>query len=402
MQSQTQNHLATAKVLAACLALTLSACGGGGSSADTNSTGNGGATPPANTPAPTAQSLQTHLSACPTTLAINESIPCMAGLYEGKTTDTGAYCAFKYTSDGVAYYTAGNQTESANLNILYSGAVFEKKVAPSPSGFAVNLSLGIASGHEIEVWYQSSKEPSSANGLFIKPKKAGMPACLVDSGPKSTAVGGESTANLLGKTWQGPQMLNGAGAVGLFSDQPGFDAGLADDGRAFITLRQPDASGRMAVYVVEGKPGAAGEGPVWKAPQQLDASAALLTGNFRPRIAVSSNGHAVVSWFSEQPCGADSYLREPAGKNCRYLYASRLLASESAWEPAKRIHASPPVKTPGHYARINARGDVVLAFTGFYDVSTFGDSYSTPMLAIRHVADTNYRTTSRLDFGLTL
>jgi hypothetical protein len=376
----------------ACLALNLSACGGGGGSSSATAAPPSGNTGNPNTPAPTAQSLQTHLSACPTALAINESIPCMAGLYEGKTTDTGTACAFKYNSNGVAYYTAGGQTENADLNILYSGAVFEKKAAPTSSGFAVSLSLGIASGHELEVWYQSSKEPASANGLLIKPKKAGMPACLVESGPTSSATGGESTANLLGKTWQSPQVLNGGGAVGLFSDQPGFDAGLADDGRAVITFRQPDASGRMAVYVVEGIPGATGEGPVWTAPQQLDASAPLLTGNYRPRIAVSSTGHAVVSWLAEQPCGTDSYLSEPAGKTCRYLYASRRLASDVAWETAKRILASPPMNTTSnHYARINARGDVVLAFTGFYKVSFLGDVYNAVTLATRQAAEANYR-----------
>jgi hypothetical protein len=380
----------TSNILAACLALTLSACGGGGGSS-TDSTATGGSTPPTGTPAPTTQSLQTHLSACPTTLAINEAIPCMAGLYEGKTTDTGAYCAFKYTSNGIAYYTAGGQTENTDLNILYSGAVFEKKVAPSSSGFAVSLSVGIASGHEIQAWYQSSNEPGSANGLFIKPQKAGMPACFVETGPTASATGGESMANLLGKTWQSPQMLNGGGAVAQFSDQPGFDAGLADDGRAFITLRQPDASGRMAVYVVEGKPGASGEAAVWTTPQQLDAGAPLLTGNFRPRIAVSSTGHAVVSWLTERACEADAYEAEPAGKTCRYLYASRRLATDTAWETALRVRASPPMKAQDHFARINARGDIVLAFPSFDTRLSLSRLSTASALAVRNAADTKYQ-----------
>jgi hypothetical protein len=396
MHSQKRNQFAISKILAACLVLTLSACGGGGggSAVDASSTGNGGGatTPPTNTPAPTAQSLQTHFSKCPTTLAINEQVACMGGLYEGKTTDTGAYCAFRYNSEGVASYTTAAQSESAGLGI-YSGAVFEKKAGPSSSGFAINWSVGIASGHEMELWYQSSKEPASANGLLIKTKKVGMPACLVESGPTASATGDASTTNLLGKTWQSPQMLNGGGALGLFSDQPGFDAGLADDGRAVITLRQPDASGRMAVYVVEGKPGAASESAVWTAPVQLDAAAPLLAGNFRPRIAVSSSGHAVVSWLTEAPCDAQAYQAEPAGKTCRYLYASRRLATEASWEPALRVRASPPMKAQDHFARINARGDIVLAFPSFYSVtSTSFNPGTSSALAIRHVGETAYRT----------
>jgi hypothetical protein len=392
MPQKTPTHVTILNCITVCLALALSACGGGGGSS-TDSTATGGGTPPTVTPAPTTQSLQTHLSACPTALAINESIPCMAGLYEGKTTDTGAACAFKYDSDGVAYYTAGGQTENADLNILYSGAVFDKKVAASSSGFALNLSLGIASGHAIEVWYQSSNEPASANGLLIKPKKAGMPACLVENGPTSSATGGESTANVLGKTWQSPQVLNGGGAVGLFSDQPGFDAGLADDGQAVITFRQPDASGRMAVYVVQGKPGVAGEAATWTAPQQLDASAPLLTGNYRPRIAVSSTGHAVVSWLTERPCESDAYEAEPAGKTCRYLYASRRLATDANWEPALRVRASPPMKAQDHFARINAQGNIVLAFRSFDGrFSTVSATSTASALAIRNATDASYRT----------
>jgi hypothetical protein len=394
MPTQIANNLAISKVVATCLVLTLSACGGGGgSSADTSSTGNGGGapTPPTSTPAPTTQSLQTHFSACPNTSALNEAIVCMAGLYEGKTLDTGAYCAFKYTSNGIATYTAAGQTLRAELALTSSAAVFDKRAAANSAGFAISGAVGIGSGNDMDYWYQSNSQPTSAAGLLIKPKKAGVPACLVESGPAVNATGGESTANLLGRTWQSPQILNGAGAVGLFSDQPGFDAGLADDGRAVITFRQPDASGRMAVYVVEGKPGAAGEGPVWTAPQQLDASAALLTGNFRPRIAVSSTGHAVVSWLTQQPCEADAYEEKPEGKTCRYLYASRRLATDANWESPLRVRASPPMKAQDHFARINARGDIVLAFPSFDTRFSLSASSTATAIAVRNVADAKYQ-----------
>jgi hypothetical protein len=378
MPQKISNRFTISNVITVCIALTLSACGGGGG-------GNPITLAPDN-----AKSLQTHFSSCPNTLALNEAIACMVGLYEGKTTDTGAYCAFKYTANGIATYTAAGQTLRAELSLTTSGAVFEKKAANNSAGFAVSGAVGIASGNDMDFWYQSSSEVASTAGLLIKAKKAGVPACLIETGPTPNATGGESTANVLGKTWQSPQMLNGAGAVGLFSDQPGFDTGLADDGRAFIAYRQTDAGGRMGVYVVEGRPGAAGEGPVWTTPQLLDGDAPLLVGNYRPRIAVSSTGHAVVSWLSERPCEADSYLTEPAGKNCRYLYATRRLASETVWEPAKRVHASPPMKSQDHFARINSRGDLVLAFPGFYDLSSIGNVYSQSMLAVRGAADSVY------------
>ncbi len=380
--------------LAAALLTQLGGCGGGSSSTatptptptPTGNDGGGASTPP-------ARSLQAHLSVCPTTLTINESVACMGGLYESTTADTGAYCAFNYNSDsGVANYIVGTQAVRVELNVLSSGAVFEKKAASTAAGFAISWSIGIASGKEVNLYYQSSGEPASANGLLIKPKAGSLSACLVTAGPAAAATGSASTANLLGRSWQSPQALNGStGAVGYFSDQPAFDAGLADDGRAVITWRQPDASGRMAVYVVQGESGAADRTPTWTEPEVLDADAPLLTGNFRPRIAVSGTGHAVVSWMTEQPCGADApFEAQPAGKNCRYLYASRRLASDARWEPAVRVRSAPVLAAQDHFARINARGDVVLALPSYYPLSP--DPYlASTTLAIRNVDEAAYR-----------
>jgi hypothetical protein len=381
-----------AKIAMTSLLLMLSACGGGsGSSSSATEAPPSGNTGSPNTPSPTAQSLQAHLSNCPTALTINEKVACMVGLYEGKTTDTGSACTFKYDASGVARYSAGGQSLEADLS-LYSAAVFEKKSAANKAGFSVSWTVGIASGKDMDIDYQSMTVPASSGGMLIRPKKTGVPSCLVETGPiVSDVSGGESTANLLGKTWQSPQMLNGSsGAIGFLSDQPAFDAGLADDGRAFITFRQPDASARMAVYVVEGKSGAAGVSPVWSTPLQLDASTPLLTGNFRPRIAVSPSGHAVISWLTERPCEADTNISKPAGQTCRYLYASRRLATESVWEEALRVRYSPQVRSQDHYARINARGDVVLAFSSYHPL--FRDtSLTLSALAIRNVVDTSYR-----------
>ncbi len=362
----------------------LSNCGGGSSSNSSSSTSNGGST----TPPPTDEnSLRIHLSVCPDTLTINEQVSCMVGLYEGKTTDTEDYCAFTYGSDGMANYIAGTQSLRVYLNLLSSGAVFEKKPGNNSAGFSISWAIGIASGNDMNIYYQDSSEPLSANGLLIKPETSSMPACLVQNGPTPYATGSEDTTNYLGRTWASPHMLNGSGAIALFSDQPAFDAGLADDGRAFITFRQPDMNGKMAVYVVEGHPGATGESATWTAPQQLDANEPLLAGNFKPRIAVSTTGHAVVAWLSERPCEADSNMTNFAGKTCRYLYASRRLASDSDWEPAQRVRYSPNMAAQDHYARINARGDIVLAFPSFDSI--FSGTRST--LAIRNAEDATYQ-----------
>jgi hypothetical protein len=384
-------------VWAAGLALILSACGGGGGSGaaatDNLPAGGGGG---ANVPASGAPGLQSHLSACPNTLAINEKVACMVGGYEGKTTDSGTDCAFTYGSDGVAYYTAGAQTLRVDLNPSSSGAVFEKKSAGNSAGFSITWSIGIASGHELGLWYQAGAEPASANGLLIKAANSALPACLVSAGPAGLATGDASVGNLLGRAWQGPLMLNGgSGAVGLLVDQPAFDAGLADDGRAFVVFRQPDAGGRMSVQVVEGRAGAAGQAPAWTAPQVLDADAPLLADGFRPRVAVSANGHAVVMWAHQRACDADGYHGVNAGKTCRYVYASRRLAPASAWEPALRVAAAPLMATD-YYARINSRGDAVLVFQGAKLPQAGSDSFDPAsdgrvVIARRAAGEAGYR-----------
>ena len=377
-----------APFLASALIVTLVACGGGGG--PESPPPGGGNTDPGDAG---AQALQAHLSICPNAQLISERVPCMSGVYEGKTTDTGAYCAFTYDgTTGVANYAAGSQAQRITLG-AFSAAVFDKKADANPTGFAISWAIGIGSGKGTSIYYRSASEPASAAGLLVKPDNAGLPACLVTSGPAVAASGAANTANQTGRAWQAPQLLNGSsGALGVFADEPAFDAGLADDGRAFITFRQPDGSGRMAVYGVEGRAGGAGQSPSWSAPLLLDADAPLLAGNFRPRIAVSSTGHAVVSWLTERPCEADAYESSPAGKTCRYLYATRRLASDTAWEPARRVGASPPMRAQDHAARINARGDVVLVYPGFY-FSFPGDTLSstTAMAAIRHAGDAGYQ-----------
>jgi hypothetical protein len=400
-------------VLALLLAVLISACGGGGGGGSPGDTAppptGGGTTPPTTTPppttipptiaGPTAQTLLAHLSACANTPLVFSYSPlaCMVGEYEGKTTDSGAPCVFKYASNGYGYLLVGGQTVASIEGPSSSPALFEKIAASNSAGFSIVMDVDTASDRMLTVHYFSSSKPASANGLLIQvPRQPTVPSCLVAAGPVMSPPGAASTANLLGKTWQSPQLLNGTvGAVTPLSDRPAFDAGLAEDGRAFIAFRQPDANGRLAVYVVEGKPGAAGQPAVWTAPQQLDADAPLILGNYRPRIAVSGNGHAVVAWMSERACEDDSYEKTPAGKKCIYLHASRRLATDTKWEPAQRLYASPPVTSHDHYARVNTRGDVAVIFPGFYFLTASKDYLrNASMLATRKAADGSYRIVS--------
>lgn len=377
--------------VAALIAVVTAACGGGGGGASVPGVvGNGGAMP--TSPATNATSLHLHLARCPNNRTINETVPCMVGQYQGKTIDNGVACSFVYDPEGAATYTAGGQTLRGSLSPTLAVTVFEKNATNNSAGFSISWAVGSPSGGDLNVYYQVATEPASSNGLLIKPKSAGVPACLVESGPAASATGAGATTNLLGRTWQAPQLLNGSGGIaGLFADQPAFDAGMADDGRAFITFRQPDASGRMAVHVVEGRPGIPGQNPAWSAPQVLDAQAPLLAGDFRPRIAVSTTGHAVVSWLAQHPCEADAaYESNPAGKTCRYFYASRRLAADADWEAPKRVRASPAMSSQDHFARINAQGDVLLAFPSFNPLFA-GSTTTSSTLAVRLAASADYR-----------
>jgi len=376
------------------LTLGMVGCGGGSKPNSSASAGPVGTSPvpPGGTPpmptggGPPASTLQAQLAACPNSIVISKDVPCLVGTYEGVTTDAGAACAFVYDNDGLAIYATGTHGILAPLRT----AVFEKKSAANSAGFSITWAIGIDAATGIDLAFRSEKEPGSSNGLFIKPKNSNIPACLVTKGSSLAASGATSTANLLGRTWRTPGLLNGSGSVGvLTSGEAAFDAGVAEDGHAIVTFRQPDANGRMSVNVVEGRPAANGGNAVWSTPQVLDAEVPLF-GDLRPRLAVSTRGDAVVSWMSQLPCEADAYEKEPAGKFCRYLYASRRLATDTEWERPMRIRASPPSVGEKYYARINARGDLALVFTSF--VPTPSGSYNdAAMVALRQGDESKYR-----------
>lgn len=372
------------------LLVALAACGGGG--------GGSTPTPPPPPPPPTGggtgDALQAYLAACPTTATVNQAAPCMTGVYEG-TTASGSACAFAYDRDGVAWYLADGQSIRADLSVTGSASVYEKVAASNPAGFSLRWSVGIASGNDIDLSYRAPAEPASATGLYIRPLRSGVPACLVTQGPDVAASGAASTANTLGRQWQAPQAIDGGGGLDDLGTEPGFEGGLADDGRVFVVMRRRDGTGRIGVQMVEGRIAGSGA-PTWTAPQVLDADAPLAPGALRPRIAVAPTGHAVAAWLAALPCEADSYESSPAGKTCRYLVATRRLAGAGAWEAPQRVRASPPVTAPDHTVRIDAAGNAAIVFTG---VQTPGSAGNRSFVALRGAAESGWRSVMLNDFN---
>lgn len=381
------------------LVLALAACGGGGGGGAPAPAPSPASPGPSPAPSPSTggvvpQDLQAQLATCPSTLAIDTPVACMTGLFAGKTETGQADCTWRYDADGSAVYVSGGRSLRVPLALTTSGSVFSKEAATNAAGFVIRWTVGVGSGQEVDVAYLDPEDPASASGLVVRPQGGGLPACVISALPEALASGAASTANTLGRSWQAPQRLNGEGSVTELGTQPGFDAGLADDGRAFVAWRQPDANGRPAVWVVDGR---AGSPPAWGAPAVLDAAAPIAPGNFQPRLAVSASGHAVVSWMSDLPCDADAYESEPAGKTCRYLYAARRLAGASAWEAAQRVRASPPMTSQDHDVRINAAGDAVISFPSFYSLGP-GVWSTGSTLALRSAAESGWRITRLRDF----
>lgn len=389
-----------AGALALWTAVWLSACGGGGgspaASADTSGSAGGGSTGGTGGSSSSSSglaALQAQLDACPSGSQFNKVMGCMQGLYEGRATDNGSLCALRYDERGGVWYSTDRASNRLVLSATTSGASFTKAAqAGSASGYQIQVTVGIASGAEMGLHWQDPAEPGSAAGLLVKSKAAGVPDCLITRPAQAAASSSTATTNQTGRSWDGPTRLNTLGGTGLQLDSgatgnTGFDAGLADDGTAWIAFAQADTGGRLAVQVVQGQAGASGQASRWTAPAVLDDAAPLVAG-FRPRLAVSANGHAVVSWVTERACGADAYESSPAGKTCRYMVATRRLAGASAWEAPHLVGASPPSLVHDHQVRINAAGDVVVTYVG---MSVVGSDFTSTVLGLRAVGDSSYR-----------
>lgn len=390
-----------AAMLAGVVAATLVACGGGGGGAGAtaapDSSSAGGSSGSGGSSGTSLAALQAQLDRCASGQQINQVVGCMQGLYEGRATDNGSLCALRYDERGGVWYSSDRASNRLNLSATSSGAVFHKSAqAASASGYAISWSVGIASGAEMSLHWQDPAEPASAAGLLVKARAAGVPDCLITSAAQVAASSSTATSNQTGRSWDSPTRLDPSGSAGPQIDagaggNTAFDAGLADDGRAWIAWAQPDATGRLAVQVVQGQAGAAGQASQWDMPQVLDAQAPLLAG-FRPRLAVSANGHAVVAWITERACGADGYEASPAGKTCRYMVATRRLAGSAgaagSWEAPQVVGASPPSLVHDHQLRINAAGDVVISYVG---MAAPGASFTATVLGLRAAGDGAYR-----------
>lgn len=383
--------------------LWLAACGGGGggggstgTAAGTDSSGSssgGSSGGSSGSPGAGLAALQAQFDACPMGSQFNKVMACMQGLYVGRAVDDGSLCALRYDEQGVTWYTSNRASNRLSMSFSSSGASYYKAAqAGSSSGYTLSLSVGIASGAQMDLLWQDPKEPGSAAGLLVKTNTSSAPDCLITTPPELPASSSTATANQTGRRWDSPTALNTLGGGGLPLDagatgHGGFEAGLADDGTAWITFAHLDDSGRLAVQVVRGQAGDGSQASTWSAPLVLDAMAPLVVG-YRPRLAVSPNGHAVVAWVSERACGADGYESSPAGKTCHYMMASRRLAGAGGWETPQVVGASPPTPIHDHHVRINAAGDVVVTYVG---TGLAGADIKTTMLGLRATADSAYR-----------
>lgn len=383
-------------LLAGLLALALTACGGGGQDSDGAADDTA---PPADdsasiasdagVAASAATQLRRRLAGCPyADSLINTPVACLTGIWEGRTTGRSpSRCAMHYRADGDVYYLAGGRARRIELSWSASGSVYEKARAGTASGFRIAYSIGIASGQDAGLYYQDRAHRRSADGLLFQPASSAVPACLFTAPPAAAATGAASTKNLTGRSWLRPTRLDDGQPVVALQGEPGFDAGMADDGTATLAYRTR-IDGRAAVAVVAGRPGAADRPAAWSDPVVLDAAAPLLAEAGRPRLAMSRTGHAVVSWIALRPCEGDSYEQEPAGKSCRYLYASRRLATDAAWEPARRVRAASARGDLDQVPRIDAAGDVAILFTTFREL---GFSATDSAIAWRRAGDAGYR-----------
>lgn len=392
--------------------LWLVACGGGGGGASTapatDTSGSGGSTGGASGGTGGSSSgststglaaLQAQLDTCPVGSQFNKVMACMQGLYVGRATDDGSPCALRYDERGVTWYTSNRASNRLSLSSSSSGASYYKAAqAGSASGYMLSLTVGIASGAQMDLLWQDPKEPGSATGLLVKTHTTSAPDCLITTPPEVAASSSLATTNLTGRRWDSPTALDTLGSGGLPIDSgatgnTGFEAGLADDGTAWITFAHTDDSGRLAVQVVRGQAGTGSQASTWSAPLVLDAMAPLVAG-YRPRLAVSPNGHAVVTWMTDRACGADGYESSPAGKTCHYMMASRRLAGTGTWEAPQVVGASPPTTIHDHHVRINTAGDVVVTYVG---TGLAGADIKTTMLGLRAAADSAFRRSRPFD-----
>lgn len=199
----------------------------------------------------------------------------------------------------------------------------------------------------------------------------------------------DNPSPLAGRRWQpATQVFSSTANIRWFSHEPGLDVGLADDGAATVVFMQADSvGGREALRMAQGQPGAGTAAPVWSTPVVIDAAAPVESLSYRPRLSVSPNGNAVVTWVSSQLCGTEGYGLPT--QNCLFVYASRRLVGDTGWEAPVRVQTS-NMTFGTAVPRINDRGDIAVLFHGMPTRTPALDAQRAAV-ALRTAAESSFR-----------
>jgi hypothetical protein len=211
-------------------------------------------------------------------------------------------------------------------------------------------------------------------------------------------VNAASSSALSGRTWRAGSLIeNSTANVRTFANLQGFEVRISDDGLATAIFMQADALGRKAIQVSDRGAGTDAIEPSWSNPIVVDAAAPIASG-YRPRLAVSPNGNALITWVSEQTCGSDSYGAYVGQAGCMYIYSSRRLAGSAAWDaPVKVVSSS--MLFGGPIPMINDRGDAAILMDGTPGMSNTISSHR-PGIAMRTSSEATYRVEYLANIGL--
>lgn len=219
-----------------------------------------------------------------------------------------------------------------------------------------------------------------------------------NSNAATLTVNAASASALSGRTWRAGALIeNSAATVWTFANTQGFEVRISDDGLATAIFMQTDALGRKALQVSDRAAGTDAVEPSWSNPTVVDASAPIADG-FRPRLAVSPNGNALITWVSEQTCGTDSYGAYVGQPGCKYIYSSRRLASSAVWEAPVKVVSS-TMSYGGPIPMINDRGETAIMFDGMPGMVNTLYSHR-PGIAMRTSSEATYRVEYLENIGL--
>ncbi|MFN8912865.1 MAG: hypothetical protein ACK5Y1_01100 [Betaproteobacteria bacterium] len=223
---------------------------------------------------------------------------------------------------------------------------------------------------------------------FNVPSRPINPVSLLEGGARyrvkvSDSVGTATTSEAVltvvpksgvsySRAWSAGQLL--PRFDGLTTSFP--SGAMADDGSAtvlYLRTVQAGCSDRR-LFAVRAAIGASGPHQ-FGTPRQIDLQSDGTALPLPPcaegdpsvstfSIASAPGGNAVAFWNTFAPCTAQTY--QTSG-DCRYLAFARYLVASDSWEPAERLVDIPNRNFVG---RINDRGDVLLAYTGWERTGT--------------------------------